>query len=68
MDGHKKSVVAATTVVESDGRSRAAKRTFGTMTSDLLALSDWLTARGVSHGAMESTGELILPSILLHVL
>ena len=31
-------------------------RTFGTMTRDLLALSDWLAAEGVTHVAMESTG------------
>ena len=31
-------------------------RTFGTMTRDLLALSDWLTTQEVTHVAMESTG------------
>lgn len=31
-------------------------RTFGTMTRDLLALADWLTAEGCTHVAMESTG------------
>ncbi len=31
-------------------------RTFGTMTRDLLALSDWLRSEGVTHVAMESTG------------
>ena len=31
-------------------------RTFGTMTRDLLALSDWLAQQRVSHVAMESTG------------
>jgi transposase len=31
-------------------------RTFGTMTCDLLALSDWLAEGGVTHVAMESTG------------
>ena len=31
-------------------------RTFGTMTRNLLALSDWLAAEGVTHVAMESTG------------
>jgi transposase len=30
---------------------------FGTLTRDLLALSDWLTEVGVTHVAMESTGE-----------
>jgi transposase len=31
-------------------------RTFGTMTRELRALRDWLTAEGVTHVAMESTG------------
>ena len=31
-------------------------RTFGTMTEDLLALSDWLAAANCTHVAMESTG------------
>src|SRR5215510_2461929 len=31
-------------------------RTFGTTTSDLLALSDWLTTHGCTHVALESTG------------
>jgi len=35
--------------------------TFGTMTDDLLALSDWLASRGVTHVAMEATGELWKP-------
>jgi transposase len=31
-------------------------RTFGTSTPELLALSDWLTAHGCTHVAMESSG------------
>jgi hypothetical protein len=34
---------------------------FGTMTADLLMLSDWLAAAGVTHVAMESTGEYWKP-------
>ena len=30
-------------------------RQFGTMTKDLLALSDWLVGEGCTHVAMEST-------------
>ena len=33
----------------------------GTMTQDLLALADWLTSKGVTHIAMESTGEFWKP-------
>jgi transposase len=34
---------------------------FGTITRDLLALSDWLAEVGVTHVAMESTGEYWRP-------
>jgi transposase len=34
---------------------------FGTMTVELLALSDWLAAAGITHVAMESTGEYWKP-------
>jgi transposase len=33
-----------------------AVRTFGTMTSDLLAVSDWLATAGITPVAMDSTG------------
>src|SRR5262249_57470431 len=36
-------------------------RTFGTMTIELLALADWLVEAGVTHVAMESTGEYWKP-------
>ncbi len=57
LDVHKKVVVAAILV---EGRSKEI-RSFGTMTSDLLALSDWLMSCGVTHVAMESTGEYWKP-------
>jgi Transposase len=34
---------------------------FGAMTVDLLALSDWLAAAGITHVAIESTGEYWKP-------
>src|SRR5262245_7242577 len=34
---------------------------FGTLTCDLLALSDWVTEVGVTHVAMESMGEYWKP-------
>jgi len=55
LDVHQKTVVACARVVEA-GQLRQAVRTFGTMTRDLLALADWLTAWGCTHAAMESTG------------
>lgn len=61
LDVHKKVVVAAITVLGPDGQSCQEKRNFETMTADLLALSDWLMSHGVTHVAMESTGEYWKP-------
>jgi len=61
LDVHKKVVVAAIIVQQADGSWRQEKRNFGTMTADLLALLDWLLAQGVTHVAMESTGEYWKP-------
>jgi transposase len=43
-----------------DGVSQQVQ-TWGTMTRDLLQMSDWLTQEGVTHVAMESTGVLWKP-------
>ncbi len=51
LDIHKRMVVAC---VLTPGRKEV--RTFGTMTGDLLRMSDWLSESGVTHVAMESTG------------
>jgi transposase len=56
LDIHKQSVVACVIVPGPNGQPRKAVRSFGTMTADLLELSDWLNAQGVTHAAMESTG------------
>jgi transposase len=61
LDVHKKTVVAAVIVQTAAGSWQQEKRTFGTMTTDLLALSDWLMGQGVTHVAMESTGEYWKP-------
>ncbi len=61
LDVHKKTVVAAIIVAQSNGELRKETQTFGTMTADLLTLSDWLMAQGVTHVAMESTGEYWKP-------
>jgi transposase len=61
LDVHKKTVVAAIIVPGSQQNGHQETRTFGTMTVDLLALSDWLLAHGVTHVAMESTGEYWKP-------
>jgi transposase len=56
LDIHKRTVVACVLVPGPGGRPAKEVRTFGTMTDDLLALGEWLAARGVTHVAMESTG------------
>lgn len=61
LDVHKKSVVAAIIVLNTSHEMYRETRSFGTMTADLLALSDWLMSRDVTHVAMESTGEYWKP-------
>jgi transposase len=56
LDVHKKTVVACARTP-----AGAITRTFGTMTADLLELSDWLASQGVTHVAMESTGDYWKP-------
>ena len=61
LDVHKKTVVPAIIVPDPMGGLHKETHTFGTMTADLLALSDWLMGQGVTHVAMESTGEYWKP-------
>lgn len=61
LDVHKKTVVACVRTTGSDGKPRKETRSFSTLTGDLLALADWLLAQGVTHVAMESTGEFWKP-------
>jgi transposase len=49
LDVHKKTVVATVIVSQERGKPLKATQTFGTMTDDLLALSDWLMSYGVTH-------------------
>ncbi len=55
LDVHKDTVVAGARIA-SEGGTQRDLRTFGTKTKELLQLSDWLSAHGVTHVAMESTG------------
>lgn len=61
MDVHKKTIVVCCMAPDAAGSRQIEIRTFGTMTQDLLSLSDWLTSRQITHVAMESTGELWKP-------
>jgi transposase len=56
LDIHKKTVVACVVAPGPGKQPHKEIRTFNTMTADLLELADWLTARGVTHVALESTG------------
>jgi transposase len=51
LDVHKRSVTAC--IITPRGKE---VRQFGTLTSELLALADWLTECSISHVAMESAG------------
>jgi hypothetical protein len=61
LDVHKQTVVACV-LLPGSGRQPAKEiRTFGTMTAELLELGDWLSEKGVTHMALESTGVLLAP-------
>jgi len=61
LDVHQKTVVACVRRSQPQGGFVEEVRTFGTMTNDLLDLSDWLEKVGITHVAMESTGVLWKP-------
>lgn len=61
LDVHQKTVVACIRKIQPQGRIVEVVETFGTMTGDLLQLSDWLTRHQVTHVAMEATGVLWKP-------
>lgn len=61
LDVHKKSVVAAVRLLNTDGTLTTHVRTFGTTTKALLDLVAWLLHFAVTHVAIESTGEFWKP-------
>jgi transposase len=65
LDVHKDSVVACARIVTDTGVEQDVV-SFGTTTSALLELSDWLDRHGVTHVAMEATGSYWKP--VWHVL
>ena len=58
LDVHKKTVVVC--VLTPEGQQT---RTFGTMTRDLIMLSEWLHSLDVDQVAMESTGSFWQPIV-----
>ena len=61
IDIHKKTAVVCCRTTGPDGSVSTETRTFSTMTGELLALADYLIGKGITHVAMESTGELWKP-------
>ena len=55
LDVHQKTVVGSVRLAVKK-KVEHKVRTFGTTTSELLAMSDWLASHGCTHVAMESTG------------
>lgn len=55
LDVHKESVVACIRHMV-DGKVTTGVKTFKTTTQELMALSDWFSAEGCTHIAMEATG------------
>jgi transposase len=56
LDVHKKMIVACLRRADEAGKVGKQVRTFGTTTSELLSLSDWLVEAGCTHVALEATG------------
>jgi transposase len=54
LDVHKNTIMACA-IIEGAKPLKRVKQ-FGTMTEDILLMGDWLSAQGVTHVAMESTG------------
>lgn len=61
LDVHKRSVVACAITPDPSGHRHKERRTFSTMTPDLLRLRDFLKDLAVTHVAMESTASYWKP-------
>lgn len=61
LDIHKRTVVACLLTPGERGQPRREVRSFSTMTRGLLELGDWLSGKGCTHIAMESTGSFWRP-------
>jgi transposase len=61
LDVHKRTVVVCASILDSSGQRHKERRTFSTMTPDLLRLRQWLKDLEVTHVAMESTASYWKP-------
>jgi len=64
LDVHKETLVACV-LIQGGGKVQKEVRTFRMLTSDLLALHDWLLSCGVTHVALEGTGAYWKPVLYL---
>jgi transposase len=65
IDVHKRTVVVCRLTRDVQGTRVAETQTFGTTTSELLRLCDWLTEGGCTHVGLASTGEFWKPVFTL---
>src|SRR5215468_4994869 len=61
IDVHKRTVVVCRLTRDDAGTRVSQIQTFGTTTSELVRLADWLTEGGCTHVGLESTGEFWKP-------
>ncbi len=61
VDVHKRTVVVCLITPGERGQTTMETRTFGTTTDELLRRSDWLSAGGCTHVALESTADYRKP-------
>ena len=61
IDVHKRTVVVCQLTRDEAGARVSQIQTFGTTTSELLRLADWLAEGGCTHVGVESTGEYWKP-------
>ncbi len=64
LDVHKRTVVVCASILDAKGQRHKERRTFSTMTPDLLRLRQWLKDLGITHVAMESTASYWNPSLM----
>lgn len=64
VDVHKRTVGVCLITPDGRGQPTMETRTFGTTTDELLRLSDWLSAGGCTHVALESTADYTPPIML----
>ena len=64
LDVHKRNVLVCASTPDAQGQRHKERRTFSTMTPELLRLRNFLKDLGVTHVAMESTGVFTPPTML----